>query len=378
MAKSYFNFRFQLAVPLVILLIGTPIFYFSNLDLSISSHWFTNTQYGTWEMQNHPFWSFVYTYGVLVPVLALLWGIVGLLRSILSGRPIDRLRSFCVILCFILGPGLLVHGLFKQHYPRPRPYDIQQFKGKSEFKKILVMGEAGESFPSGHASAGFSLTIFFYLYYLKNRKKAWGLLFIATVISGLLAVGRIVQGGHFSSDILWAFGLMQMVNVIVFFKILKIPEKEKREEYWKQKKPSPGLKTQILVNFSSIGLVLFVAILFLINRPLTYYHTEHKALSTIPNEITLRGELNNEKIMLHPTDQNEISIDYLVLSHGFPYTTFEFNMKLEEGEHTIVNLETLTHGITREYRGRIKIFFPKSAKLIDELGLPPEKIIWEK
>lgn len=378
MQNPYFNFRVQLAIPLLVLLLGTPVFYFTNLDISISTPWFSDIGDGKWEMQSHPFWSFIYTFGVLAPVLALLWGILALLRSVASGRPIDRLRAFCIILCIVIGPGLLAHGILKQHYPRPRPYDIQQFKGNFEFKKILVMGEEGESFPSGHASAGFSLTIFFYLYYLKNRKKAWGLLVGASVIAALLSIARIVQGGHFASDILWSFGLMQIVNVIVFFKILKIPEKEQQESYWKQKHPLPGLKKRIAVNLGSVGLVLLVTVAFMINQPLSHYQTDRRTLSVAPERLVLKGDMMNEKILLYPSSNNDIAIDYLVLSHGFPYTTFEVKMDIQgDSKTTVLNLKTSKNGVIREYRGRIKIFFPKASKLINKLDLPEEKIIWK-
>lgn len=375
MPKTYFNFRVQLAIPLLALLIGTPIFYFTNLDISISSHWFTAAGPGRWEMQSHPFWSFIYTYGVLLPIFAFVWGVITLLRSTLSGRPIDRLRAICVILAILIGPGIIVHGILKAHYPRPRPYDIEAFKGKSEFKKILVLGEDGKSFPSGHASAGFSLTIFFYLYYLKNRKKAWWLLSGAAVTAGLLSLGRILQGGHFSSDILWAFGLMQLVNVILFFKVLKIPEKEMQEAYWRRKKPLPSLKKKILINGVSVGFVLFIAFAFLLNRPLTYHYTEQKALSAMPQEIVLTGNLENEKLILYPTGAQTVGVNYWLLAHGLPYTTFEMKMEVRESPNrTVVNLDTHRYGLVRESRGHIGFYYPKTAKITLEIKTPPGKI----
>ena len=66
-----------------------------------------------------------------------------------------------VFLCAaLLGPGLIIEGVFKNTVGRPRPVQIEAFGGTATFQGPFARGdnpEAHRSFCSSHAAAGFAL-----------------------------------------------------------------------------------------------------------------------------------------------------------------------------------------------------------------------------
>jgi lipid A 4'-phosphatase len=108
---------------------------------------------------------------------------------------------------FALGPGLLVNGLFKAHWGRPRPRHLTQFGGSMDHMPPFLPGgtcPSNCSFPSGEASAMFALAFVVLLLFPGRR----GAILTAFAMAGLMALLRVGQGGHFLSDVLIAGGLM--------------------------------------------------------------------------------------------------------------------------------------------------------------------------
>jgi lipid A 4'-phosphatase len=108
-----------------------------------------------------------------------------------------------VLLALALGPGLAVNTLFKDQWGRARPHQVEAFGGSQKFTPAWQLSDQCErncSFVSGHASVGFFVMVGAFLFPLAFRQ--W---MIAGVLCGLL-VGwaRIVQGGHFLSDVIFS------------------------------------------------------------------------------------------------------------------------------------------------------------------------------
>ncbi len=110
--------------------------------------------------------------------------------------------SFC---CALLGPGLLIEGVFKNTWGRPRPVQVVEFGGQASYHGPFVPGhEPGrhKSFVSSHAAAGFSL-MSLGLTCGATWRRRW--LLIGIVTGSIVGLGRMMQGGHFLSDIIFAF-----------------------------------------------------------------------------------------------------------------------------------------------------------------------------
>ena len=100
---------------------------------------------------------------------------------------------------------------------RARPDDILELGGKDFFTpwyKLSTACDTNCSFVSGDASVGFSIIVLYFI--TKNTYFIY-----CSIISGFaLGVIRIIAGGHFLSDILFA-GLVVIVLNLILFRFLK-------------------------------------------------------------------------------------------------------------------------------------------------------------
>lgn len=109
------------------------------------------------------------------------------------------------VVCGLVGPGLVIEGFFKNHMGRPRPVQVVEFGGTKTYHGPFVRGETPErhrSFVSSHAAAGFWL-MSLGLTCGPLWRRRW--LLIGIVTGGVVGLGRMLQGGHFFSDILFSF-----------------------------------------------------------------------------------------------------------------------------------------------------------------------------
>lgn len=189
----------------LVLLLLTWVIRGFGLDQSLQRQ-FWSAEEG-WRYEQWPVVQFLYHFGTWPALLVGVGGGMAFLawRITNQGRSAGRLGLFLALL-LVLGPGLLVNVVLKERTGRPRPAQTQEFGGTKAFRAVGEFGspDADHSFPSGHASMGFywlGLCI-----YLWPRRKGWALAFAGLgVTHGLLmGVGRIAQGGHWPSDVLWA------------------------------------------------------------------------------------------------------------------------------------------------------------------------------
>lgn len=117
----------------------------------------------------------------------------------LSARKHASLYLLC---CLIIGPGILVNAVLKDNsVGRPRPVHIAEFGGSMQYTPVFnYSGECSRncSFVSGHASIGFYAMALFWA----TRQRRW--LITGLGLGGLVGFTRIVQGGHFFSDVVFA------------------------------------------------------------------------------------------------------------------------------------------------------------------------------
>lgn len=125
-----------------------------------------------------------------------------------------------ILLALAIGPGLVVNTLFKDNWGRARPIKVQEFGGASTFTEPFVMSDQCEkncSFVAGHPSVAFFLTAFALLI---AHRKARVAAYSAAVLFGLF-VGyvRIVQGGHFFSDVIFS-GIFTLLVVHILYLVM--------------------------------------------------------------------------------------------------------------------------------------------------------------
>ncbi|MDI6727163.1 MAG: phosphatase PAP2 family protein, partial [Smithellaceae bacterium] len=152
-------------LPVLILLAASSLIALTDADLFISGL-FYDPQLG-WHLADNNPWQFTYDYG-MIPAFIMALGGFGLVLFSLFYEKIRHCRKIGIflVLFLLIGPGLVVNIVFKDHWGRPRPAEIENFGGTAAYQPFWQPGEAGEgkSFPSGHASVGFFiLAPFFFL-----------------------------------------------------------------------------------------------------------------------------------------------------------------------------------------------------------------------
>lgn len=168
-------------------------------------------------------WNFIYDYaavpGFVLAGLALIVLVAGFVkRSLVTYRH----QSLFLILLLVLGPGLVVNVLLKDNLGRARPRELVEFGGKYEFSQIWETGETGKnsSFPSGHSSAGFYMIAPWFLLRRHRRTQGYAWLIGGAGYGLLVGVTRILQGGHFLSDVLWAGGIVYITGELLAWKLV--------------------------------------------------------------------------------------------------------------------------------------------------------------
>lgn len=154
---------------------------------------------------------------------------------------------------------LFVNVIFKDLYGRPRPrqtflwpnsenaemWDFFSVWEPAFLKDPSLIGK-GVSFPSGHVAIVAAFIVFFFIFIhpdfwaqiiQKGKYKTKILLFsffkwlglaISLIIGILTGIGRIIIGAHYASDVIWAFGMVYIINVLFYYLIFHIPRYEKK------------------------------------------------------------------------------------------------------------------------------------------------------
>ena len=247
---------------IILLLLGliTLIFDVTRLDISLQSYFYSASE--GWFLKFKPFWDYFYRFGIFPGYL---FGLAGLIMIALSYRSTQyakyRRAAMMLVYTMVLGPGLIINLGLKDHWGRPRPFEIKEFGGKQEFLYVCVPGPAngGKSFPCGHCSMGFFLAVPYLIFRNRNKKLAYAFLVFGLIYGLLLGLSRMIAGGHFASDVLWSGGLVWLIALsgAYLFKIDKpIEINESGRLQQKKKARLATLIVSILLLMITLGLVL--------------------------------------------------------------------------------------------------------------------------
>jgi lipid A 4'-phosphatase len=216
--------------PALILATLTLVFWSTNLDVATSRLFFSgdgvavdkSLRFPLGEMQP---WKAIHDWGEYP---AFWFGCCGLALWIVSfvWRRLEPWRDpglfFALVL--IVGPGILVNCVFKPYWSRPRPHAVKDFKDSDDprdpprdFVPVWHRGDgtADSSFPSGHAAMGFYWMSPAFVCYRRRRRLAIVFLIVGLTAGCLIGSARIVAGGHFLSDIVWAGGIMYYTALLL-------------------------------------------------------------------------------------------------------------------------------------------------------------------
>jgi len=211
------RFLFETLMVLAFLIVTTGVIALSGADLAISSRFYIG---GKWPVGDLTLWQVFYRLDRIPSISLGIFGLAAFLMSYAKSEYYRWRRSGAfLILLLILGPGLLVNSVFKDHWGRPRPREIAEYGGQKQFLHPWQKGEDGKgrSFPSGHGSAAFYMTAPYFIYRRSNNRLARLWLLGGLVFGVLMSIARITQGGHFLSDNLWAWGMVHLTALVLCY-----------------------------------------------------------------------------------------------------------------------------------------------------------------
>jgi membrane-associated PAP2 superfamily phosphatase len=180
---------------------------FPQLDLLASGLFYRGD--GHWALSRDDLWLAIPYRGLprlgqgLLIGLLLLW-----LLSFLPHWPKLRLRRATLgflLAGALLGPVLLVDATLKEHSGRTRPVNTTYFGGSKQFTPAFIPADqcqANCSFVSGHVATAAFVMAFGWLGAPAVRRR-W--LLGSLAFGGLFALVRMVPGGHFLSDTIFAW-----------------------------------------------------------------------------------------------------------------------------------------------------------------------------
>lgn len=214
---------------ILLVLAATLPFLTPTLDIRLLSLFHHPGAGRPWPHEFDRFWRFLYTVGTWPALITALSGL-GLVVAARYRPSLARWRRHAafVFLTLVLGPGLFVNTLFKDHWGRPRPRQVTELGGTMTYQCFYEQGQPGrgKSFPCGHSSMGYYFVVFYFLMRRRHKRIAFAALAAAMAYGSLIGVARMAAGAHFASDVLWSAVFPSLVAWILYYGVLRIPRHE--------------------------------------------------------------------------------------------------------------------------------------------------------
>lgn len=196
--------------------------FFPQVDLIVSGLFYKD---GSFFLKYFPLNRYIYYFAPRIAIaFGLLMAIVFVVLLIMRKRElfsIERRGFLFLFLALLIGPGLVVNGIVKEFSGRARPSQIVQFGGDKEFTPPTIISDncaTNCSFSSGHAAAGFYFVALSLLFKGALSRK---LLIFGLIYGGVVGFVRIIQGGHFFSDVLFSFIFVYASSAVLHYLMFK-------------------------------------------------------------------------------------------------------------------------------------------------------------
>lgn len=357
-----------LIILIVAAILSTLPFWFSDLDISIASYFYQSTAAKglEWTYRKFPLWDFFYH---TVPVFATLLGLIGIeiivLGSIKPHWRRWRLYGWFIVLTIALGPGLLVNIIFKDHWGRPRPCEIETFGKNAAYLPPLIpdFSSDSKSFPCGHCAVAFSFATFYFILSPQWTIFSKLILIASLIAAGLVGISRMAAGGHFLSDVLWSGVLTYIVMVGLYFFGLTIPARER--EFVVEASTIPEIKSkltswQIGLTSIAITLLIFIALLATpFKKDIDYILLVQRNKKILSVQIHAPGATT--VVNISKTQPKELIITGNYAGFGLPWNRIKVS-DINDG-HGNIEIFFIPQGMFSELKGELIITY--NLNLID-------------
>lgn len=356
-----------LLLQFALLLLITIIFTWLDLDRTISGYFYTPEQ--GWFLARRPLWDWLYRYGTIPGIVFTLAALLVWLASFITPR-LQAWRRPClvVVLTTVLAAGFLVNSVLKQYWGRPRPSQTVTYGGNWEYRPIFPPGPPGKgaSFPCGHCTMGF---VFLAAAGFQRRSKLLSIGGVATglALGTLLSAARVVQGAHFTSDALWALGVVGMTATAL---ILYLPRPQTTRQ--RAARPARSARRKLLLTTAGLLAIALVAGGFLTRRP--FYRTYFYPFDLPPGisriEVAINADPENFKVAYRDQQEARLQVD----AHGFGWINFVYRLHFAShpaGNDLRLELQHETGSYFAELDHTLALTLPETARDRLEVKLVP-------
>ncbi len=352
----------ELVALAVLAIVTTVLFAVTDLDIAAARRFYHPEFLSAWPVAGRFPWSLFYSSPPWVTGLLAVAG-AGMLVAGLVRKASRRLRLYglFILLCVALGPGLIVNGILKDHWGRPRPRQIVEFGGRLPYTQPLLPVDAhGKSFPCGHCSVGYLYASGWWLW--RRRRPPWAAASLATglVLGTLLGVGRIAAGGHFLSDVVWSGLIALGVAHVLYYYGLRIPAREdSRSTMYPLIERSPRLKR------AAIAAAVLLGAGIVVGGMLASPHTADLAarawwtqFPAAPKTIEVSVDKLNVDLRLVDGPRGEAEWTGYVHSFGLPTNDIDVSWEYEERPVPTLRYRVDLKGCFTDVDGVVRIRLP--------------------
>lgn len=212
---------------------GTALFTFTDLDVVWTRPFYDPSHpFFPWPDERFLIWRFFYYAAPIVTALLALGALGGILAGTVRRhlRP-WRMYGLFMILIVAIGPGVIINGIFKNNWGRPRPRQVEAFGGSETYRPPLLPGPNSDckSFPCGHSSVGYAFVGLWMIWRRRRPSLAWSSLLGGYALGTLMGIGRTAAGGHWPSDVLWSAIFTHGTALALYYGVMRIPQRELRQ-----------------------------------------------------------------------------------------------------------------------------------------------------
>lgn len=230
----------QSVLILVLLMAATACIAAFDWDMTLARYFYRPDQ-GFYLADRQP-WQLLYRYGEKPAFMLGSAALLTYLAGFVTTRMVRyRLAALFLALVLVIGPGLVVNSLLKGQWGRPRPRHLVELGGTMQFHQPWQPGPVprNASFPAGHPAAAFYFSAPYFLLRKSRPRQARWWLYGGALFGIMMGIARIVQGGHFLSDVIWSAGLVYL-TMLILAALLKLDERLDDREDVPQKRDVAG------------------------------------------------------------------------------------------------------------------------------------------
>jgi membrane-associated PAP2 superfamily phosphatase len=352
----------ELAVLLGFAAAVTVLFWGTRLDIEAARWFYHPGESDPWPVAGQPLWHLFYRSAPWVTGSLAVAGAVLLVSGMVRGKSRRaRLLGIFILLCVAVGPGLIINGILKDHWGRPRPRQIVEFGGRLEYvPPLLPASTHGKSFPCGHCSVGYLYAAGWWAWRRSHPLRAAGSLAAGTALGTLLGFGRMAAGGHFLSDVAWSGLISYGVAHAFYYYVLRIPAREdSRENLYPRIERSPRWRAAAIA-----GALLFCAGIIGGGLLASPHHKDLSAMvrpadyAAVPETLEVIADKLDVEIILAAERDGQIECTGHVHAFGLPTSGIRAEWEFVERPVPLLRYRVSTAGWFTDIDGVARIRLP--------------------